>query len=538
MNNPALQVDQLREAQAAKAAEQLEEWVEYWRREDYTWEALDLNILAQNGRSVQETLRKQAGGHGDEELIRQGLLIEVSELGLFYTPHAPNSDILEFLGIEVPSGLEEKRTAFFKNGNQVLNLIGLLREGIFFPPEFQPSDAQLGSGVYQRCRFHNLNLEGISRKVQLKKCLLNKVYVYNKEECSLPLLDIRESVVVDGLRIHHSNVAGRIQISDTVMGDGIWLNTADLQSLSVWQSDVGALRIIGGSIAEKCSFSDCTISRGVEVTVARLSCPFEMINVGVDYCFSLLDVDFEERVTIVEISWDKLRASQVGMTGSHFDDLVSLAGSDTPPIRLFADCHFSEPVIANFRNDDWRVALLSELREKRQELSSFDPETTESGCRELRRNSERLGNLGDEQFWHRNELESRSYRDDVSVIEKALSGVYRNVSLYGISIYRPFTHLFSSTLLFALVYSYVGGPNWFGTINLSLLEEGLGFSLHRTLPIGLFSSDSNEWRAALVGDGGDLRSIAIRSLATLQSLWSAILIYIGVMSIRRKFRIG
>lgn len=226
------------------------------------------------------------------------------------------------------------------------------------------------------------------------------------------------------------------------------------------------------------------------------------------------------------------------MTGSHFDDLVSLAGSDTPPIRLFADCHFSEPVIANFRNDDWRVALLSELREERQDLSSFDPETTEGGCRELRRNSERLGNLGDEQFWHRNELESRSCRGDVPVIEKALSGIYRNVSLYGISIYRPFAHLFASTLLFAFVYSYVGGSDWFGSVDLPSIEEGLGFSLHRTLPIGLFSSDSNEWRAALVGDGGDLRSIAIRSLATVQSLWSAILIYIGVMSIRRKFRIG
>lgn len=292
MNNPALQVDQLREAQAAKAAKQLEEWLESWRREDYTWGALDLKILAQNGRSVQEVLRKQAGGHGDEELIRQGLLVDLPELGLFYTAHAPSSDVLEFLGIEFPSGLEEKRTKFFQNSDLILNLIGFLREGIFFPPEFQPDDAQLGSGVYQRCRFHNLNLEGISRKVQLEKCLLTKVYVYNREECRLPLLDIRESVIVDGLRIHHSNVVGPIQISDTVMGDGIWLNTADLQSLSVWQSDVGALRIIGGSIAEKCSFSDCTISRGVEVTVARLKCPFEMINVEVEYCFSLLDVDF------------------------------------------------------------------------------------------------------------------------------------------------------------------------------------------------------------------------------------------------------
>ena len=74
--------------------------------------------------------------------------------------------------------------------------------------------------------------------------------------------------------------------------------------------------------------------------------------------------------------------------------------------------------------------------------------------------------------------------------------------------------------------------------DLRSLEEGFGYSLNRTIPIGAFTDEGNPWRKALLGGGGQAFHIAIRTIATLQSILSAVLIYLGVMAIRRKFRIS
>jgi hypothetical protein len=89
-----------------------------------------------------------------------------------------------------------------------------------------------------------------------------------------------------------------------------------------------------------------------------------------------------------------------------------------------------------------------------------------------------------------------------------------------------------------VIYAWLGGASWVGKADWQSVEQGFEYSMNRTIPIGVFAEDHNLWRERLLGSAGQWRHIAIRSLATAQSIFSAVLIYLGVMAVRRKFRIS
>jgi hypothetical protein len=116
--------------------------------------------------------------------------------------------------------------------------------------------------------------------------------------------------------------------------------------------------------------------------------------------------------------------------------------------------------------------------------------------------------------------------------------LYGLLADYGLSIARPFAALFITLVFFSTLYAWLGGSAWVGpSIDWQGLQEGLGYSLNRTLPIAAFADEGSAWRRQLLGHSGEFYGILVRTLATTQTVFSAVLIYLGVMAIRRKFRI-
>ena len=125
------------------------------------------------------------------------------------------------------------------------------------------------------------------------------------------------------------------------------------------------------------------------------------------------------------------------------------------------------------------------------------------------------------------------------MLERGLSYVYGFCSDYGLSISRPFLILALLCSLFAVAYSAIfSGIKIPGTVDWQSLTEGFGYSINRALPIGVFEFSDSSWRKQLLGNAGTWKSIAVRAIASAQTIISVFLIYLGIMAARRKFKIS
>jgi len=279
-----------------------------------------------------------------------------------------------------------------------------------------------------------------------------------------------------------------------------------------------------------------------------INCGFddEVLLIEVDITDSLgwLACDFKDRVTLSSIHWPKSSYMSASASGSKFEGIVTIEGGEPPPVQLFQEAEFRSKVALNWFSDrEKKLSFEKELNaEDRKDNTDFKREKhaqdVESGCRTLRKVAEAAGDVSGEHFWHRAELIARRARGEGAASEHMFSRLYDLVADYGLSISRPFAALAISTILFALAYAWLGGEAWMGPIDWRSLEEGFGYSLNRTIPIGVFADDGNTWRKDLLGESGQLGAILVRLFATSQTIASAVFIYLGVMAIRRNFRIS
>lgn len=317
-------------------------------------------------------------------------------------------------------------------------------------------------------------------------------------------------------------------------------------------SNIGSVKIEGCEIyrfhARDCHFRSLDLSltefpNGMEFYRCSIEGDFSVTDTGFGRIFDLIRCDFKGRVAFADVSWPSSGYLTATASESRFRSVTAFKSKAPPPIQLFRDADFEGLLVLGQHNqEEWRNALNKELTSYEAidgvDVRSDHARNVEAGCRNLRNIAASKGDVQSEHFWHRSELTARSKRREIGQTEAGLSWIYGFSADYGLSIVRPLACLLGLTLLFAILYAAIQSPPAMAPPDVNALTQGLSYSLSRTFPIGVFGDSQNTWRNQLLGSGGDIYSIAVRALATLQTIASAVLIYLTAMAIRRKFKIS
>jgi Pentapeptide repeats (9 copies) len=148
------------------------------------------------------------------------------------------------------------------------------------------------------------------------------------------------------------------------------------------------------------------------------------------------------------------------------------------------------------------------------------------------------------------ELHAREFLGEQNRVERLFSKFYGGLSGYGYSLSKPLFWFIVTLLTFALFYAvldeasdaspFSGGFDW------SEIGDGIEYSLSRMLPIGpwtpLVSLDSALQLKLGVGqtvkDVNWMVRFGISAISTVQSLISALLAFLFVLAVRRKFQVS
>lgn len=536
----------------AQPKDPYKEWVDRWLAEDFSWDALahKRRWLKQEGIDQQAAIRKIEGNQQDSNLVRSGKLIPVPGRGLYHVAFIPQiwttHETFPLTGEE----LRDRQTQFWSRvvGSEFRDTYSGVIEGIHFPAGI---DSQVCSGTrasFNWCSIESVNLSLPSRGGRkFDNCIFHSGLKLSGNYTSSdpkPWLRISNSILLDRLDVEKLKAVSRIEL-DGCQARGINFQHSDIGSLTIDDCDFTRISSWNTEFTAKVVIRNCAFHAGVELLSSRFKDDFEIIDSEIDELLDLMRCDFEQRVTFADVTWPPAGYLVASLSGSRFRGLLTFASAAPPPIQIFREAGCEGGLaLGRYTTAQWRDMLAEELdawQFPRPEIADklAHSQNIENAARNLRRNAERESDVHAEHFWHRAELIARRSRDDVSVLEKAFSHLYGLVADYGLSMSRPFAAIVVLTVVCSLLYWAVGSSAlWGGPADWHSLEESLGFSLSRMLPIGAFGSDENTWRQTLLGHGGTIGSIAVRTVATAQTIMSAILIFLGVMAIRRKFKIN
>jgi hypothetical protein len=527
-------------------------WIERWREADFSWSGL-LNrpswLSGQPG-TLQDFFRRIYRNSSESDLLNAGILMNCGDEGPYHVLFIPEEwAISKKVEISSDGLLSLKRQQWeklFSEGG-VRETANLVISGTDLPTDVEQrlvsgfrasfewirfrfplrNIPRRGDRSFTQCAFQEevifygrTNSEGGQSTVHFTWCEFNK-RILVEQVSDLELLDINGSALGGKLDIIDSDLK-KLRVDD-----------CEASTFSMTDTTLHGLLTIGMSSLEWIEWINCTFDAHVL-----------LVDAAIRKSLAWLACDFRSRVTLASMTWPTLPYACASASGSKFDGIVEIAGGEPPPVQLFQEAEFRSKVsLSGFSDKLKRESFKAELAAiGSQAVADFNKQehaqTVESGCRTLRKVAEAAGDVNSEHLWHRSELIARKARGDSAASEKGFSNLYGLLADYGLSIARPFGVLAFSIIVFGLLYGWLGGACWFGRLDLHSIEEGFGYSLNRTIPIGVFGDESNPWRHHLLGSGGQLLHIAIRAVATAQSLFSAVLIYLGVMAIRRKFRIS
>jgi hypothetical protein len=545
----------------AETPKSIELWLSDWERQDYSWEALDKIHGPKSGVNLTDFWRRGlvVGGHignfllrTDEQLLAEGLLVDCGERGLFHIAYLPKKWFDELPDEMVPSReySELLDQAWNEKFQPHLPLPSAVWRGAFLNSQAATRLAQMQNVLFENCCFTaDFAISVVDRELRFNKCLFlgdieSQGFGYPADETRVLKFDACEFFAdvsfTDGifhadLILDQCHFYSLFSISDAKFGNTFLIASCEFMS---------RFSLIGSKISHRFSVLACNFSRDLELLqshfVGEVSFN-EILLLGDIY---VVACRFDDKVRFADINWPKLDSYAAQAHETLFAGNVAFSGEIPPPIQLFDDIRFDGAVSFPRASDKaWLTAFDGEMRAiRRGSFGRFAPtemQQLESGCRTLRNLASGAGNVHLEHQWHRCELIARRNRDDVSHLERGLSRFYGVCADYGLSIWRPFTILAMLCALFGPLYATIhSGIELSEDIDWRSLTEGFGYSFNRALPIGVFEFSDSAWRKELLGSAGTWGSLGVRAMASFQTIVSVILIYLGVMAARRKFKIS
>lgn len=518
-------------------------WHKSWLAEDFSWDGLAAKQAPEPARfpNLQAFIRSLSEDASDDMLIEMGVLIKCGDEKLFHILFVPthwrsiyisDEDNFSQIRIQLLESISKYNSNF-----QYKKISGFT----FYSDDYSVNMKKVLS--YEFCYFENgVNFFDNNHNISLEYCYIDGD-LESRCTTGMPLSFDFTSVYVFGsvciraaevqpvnLKIKQSRIAEHLKISDTKISE-----------LRVSNTTIGSLSIKNCQVAKQVTISGVELPNGASFDSTDFHGHFSITRSNILKYLTFVDCDFDDRVVFRDIEWPKGLVSSACTTGSRFRELVTFSSSATPPIQLFDGGTFEANIgFASTYHGRWNDAFLSELEPQdfdRSELSTL-ASRIETGCRNLRNLAQERGDGPMEHFWHRAEIIARRKTSDLGRLERVASDAYGCFADYGLSIGRPFFWLMILWATMSITYAYLGGESWTGQIDWDSVVQGMAYSLHQAFPLGVFNDAVEAWLDSVLGETHSIENIGVRLIATLQTILSAILIYLGVMAIRRKFKIG
>lgn len=277
---------------------------------------------------------------------------------------------------------------------------------------------------------------------------------------------------------------------------------------------------------------------------------------------------------------EKLACISKAFTAARFEDVVDFTGSGTHWVSALADVVFKSGVLVDDppegrANHEFKHVIIpatraaaktyldqkideekeargqggerikgKEKRAWRHEREDWRLNELEAGCRALKNAMGAQRNEKLEQRYYKFQLIAEREQRRTSRWVKVFSGLYAAFSDYGASMARPLGALMAMIVAFAGVFwawarALAGGfatPGW--AFDPGFLEA-LRYSLSRVLPFGAFGAERKDWPwlDRFLSDAGAW-SLAVRAVASLESLFAIVLAFLFALAVRRRFQIS
>ena len=176
----------------------------------------------------------------------------------------------------------------------------------------------------------------------------------------------------------------------------------------------------------------------------------------------------------------------------------------------------------------------------------------EGGLRTLKLAMDKASDRIREQRYYRYELITRRKRPSTPMWERLVSWLFWLLSDYGGSMWRPFVSFFVITISFAFFYFA-----WANALDTGLARwsdgtgsaSAIGFSMGQAFrPFGVWwgpsmpaipisGLDTAPWEVRIAHAAGTAGWVGIKALATIQSFFSLVLLFLFALAVRRRFQI-
>lgn len=519
-----------------------------WLEKDYSWGGLKQHkaITVVGGSTLQDSIRSIHHPSEDERLASDGFLIpirgttyHVAFVPTEWTAH-PGSPIDDSL-------LRRKKVEFWELfGKKVPAHVALLVQGVHIEASESPVLLNRPQVSFQDCYFADARAILLSNAVRtFTECLFTAQFrlstnVSNPSDGSLSL---QRCQFHQGADIE----LGKLRLALTI-NECSFMKSTQIRDISF------STLTIGNSAFDRFSLDDISVSRAFKISGLR-AIDFELTNSSVkreffvqrssfEKRFCLWSNTFDARVAFNDNSWPLPGLSRVSSNDTKYNRLLEVSGEEAPPVQLFHQAKFEQGIVFEGIGDpDWRSSFSAEIAANRAAPQlEFNQhkylETLAESLRTLRAQAVKVGDHHQEMLWHSFEMKVRRRAQTGSKFERFFSWLYEYTSDYGISVARPWIWLFGISFIFASFYALAVTGMRIAGIDYSAFANGISYSLERTLFFGAFELENETFKNALLGSGADLRSLGIRAIATIQSIMALSLIFIGVMSLRRKFRLS
>lgn len=544
-----------------KTPTSIELWLADWAQQDYSWATLGSRRVPGLGVTLADFWRRNSTGNyrsgeeplrSDAQLIEEGLLIDCGDRGLFHIAYLPPNWINE-LSEKDPS-IADHTDSLAKAWSEVFKFsstrMPTVYSGVFLNAEAATRLSSMKNLSFIDCCFlDDFSINIIDGKIEFKKsCFLGEL-----KSSGFGFAEGNSKL----LKFDKCKFFGEMTFEDGEFGAGFILEECDFHgSLEISQATfLQAVRIDQCCFYSRFSFSRSRTSNRFSVFGSEFFGNLELYDsrFGGEVSFneSTLhrDVDivachFADRARFGDVEWPDMNLNRAIGSETHFSSDVAFVSQGRPPIQLFDGIQFAGSVtFSGGQEKQWITAFDCELLAIREGFAKQSLPTEmrqlEGGCRTLRKLAAANGDVHLEHQWHRCELIARRNGRDISIIERTLSTAYGFCADYGLSISRPFFILVMICIFFAITYASMhSGIRFYSDVDWKSLTEGFGYSFNRALPIGVFEFSDSAWRKELLGSADTWSSIAVRAIATFQTIVSVILIYLGVMAARRKFKIS
>jgi hypothetical protein len=518
-------------------------WQKVWLKEDFSWDGLVAKSAPARTAypNFQSYIRSFSDDAVDSALIEMGILVKCGGGKLFHILFIPTfwrsiyvvndgnfsylrNKFLEFIPDSIPDFRSYALSGIIFYSDDAKNILGKIKN-------------------YHFCFFENgIILPESEYFLSLKNCYLGGSLDKVENLTNVFTIDLAGVYVCGSVRPRaaEDNLID-IKIKQSRISECLKVSDVRVRGIHVSNTTMGSLSIESCHIERQVEISEVEIRNGASFDSTDFGGHFSINRSKIDKFLRFFDCDFDDRVVFRDIEWPIGMVSSAYTTGSRFRELVTFSSRMTPPIQLFDGGTFEANIgFASTYHGRWNDAFLSELKSQDfdQLKASILASRIETGCRNLRNLAQERGDGPMEHFWHRAEIIARRRTSAVGSLERIASDAYGFFADYGLSIGKPFLWLLILWAAMSCLYAYSSGELWIGQIEWGSVVQGMAFSLHQTFPLSVFNDPDSKWFETVLGKSHSIENIGVRLIATLQTVLSAILIYLGVMAIRRKFKIG